>query len=311
MGAPTAETGTQRWDGLKEAIQEYRERVGNPSYEEMARRVAEERQRNGADPFAARVARSTVYEVLRPGKPRPNLGLLKEISLALGAGPELVDEWFERCTRPAPDVEVAEPEAPVETRAEEVAPIQGWQAATLILVAVGINLLGRLFTDGLDLPIYLDMVGTAIAAIALGPWRGALVGLLTNYLGHVMDPDASLMFALVNVTGALAWGYGVRRFALGRTIARFFLLNLGVAALCSLVAVPIVLSLLGDELRFGHDAIVANFQNLGYSIQASVGFGNLTTSTADKLLSGFVALVCIAFLSRKFQNALPIAQPRD
>src|SRR5690606_987196 len=95
--------------------------------------------------------------------------------------------------------------------------------SVLLLMAgcVAINFVGREFVDLLHLPLYLDMVGTAIAAMALGPWRGAAVGATTNLVGVIGSGWVSLPFMLVNVVGALAWGYGVRRWDLGRTLLRF------------------------------------------------------------------------------------------
>lgn len=112
---------------------------------------------------------------------------------------------------------------------------RGARAAVLLLVAcVAANLLGRFLVVALDLPLHLDMTGTAISAIALGPWCGALVGALTNVLGVVFSGVSSLPFGLVNITGALVWGYGVHRYRRGRSLPAFFSLNVLAALACSL-----------------------------------------------------------------------------
>ncbi len=99
------------------------------------------------------------------------------------------------------------------------------RALLLLVVCVVVNLLGRSLVELLHLPVHLDMVGTAIAALALGPWRGAAVGLATNLLGVAESGPVSVPFALVNVAGALVWGYGARRWGLGRSLPRFLGLN--------------------------------------------------------------------------------------
>lgn len=165
---------------------------------------------------------------------------------------------------------------------------------------------GRLLTDFLQLPIYLDMVGTAVAALALGPWRGVAIGVLTNYIGHLIDPNASLAFGFVSVVGALMWGYGVRR--LGSSMPRFFSLNVLTAIACSVVAVPIVLAVNGSDFRVGHDSVVGNLTTLGNGLVVAVGLGNLTTSLLDKLLGGFFALVFIVMLPAGFHVRFRLAR---
>src|SRR3954463_15346800 len=87
---------------------------------------------------------------------------------------------------------------------------------TLIPLAVAVNFVGNLAIAPLGLPIYLDTIGTFLAAVLLGPWWGALAGVLTNVLGVFPNGVTNLLFAPVNVVAALVWGYGVRRLGLGR-----------------------------------------------------------------------------------------------
>lgn len=94
-----------------------------------------------------------------------------------------------------------------------------------MLGSLGLTMLGREAVNFLELPIYLDMVGTAVAAVVLGPWRGAAVGLSTNLLGSLTAGAVSLPFAIVNVVGALIWGYGVHRWGMGRTLSAALDLN--------------------------------------------------------------------------------------
>lgn len=76
------------------------------------------------------------------------------------------------------------------------------------LLCVAINLIGGVDISSRNL-LYLDMLGTALAGIALGPWWGASVGLVTNMLLYYLLPTSPslLVFALVNVFGGLYWGY--------------------------------------------------------------------------------------------------------
>ena len=78
---------------------------------------------------------------------------------------------------------------------------------TLIPVAAALNIVGGYIAKALQLPIFLDMIGTAVVSIVLGPWWGALVGVITNVVSTFISGPISLLFAVCNVAGALVWGY--------------------------------------------------------------------------------------------------------
>jgi energy-coupling factor transport system substrate-specific component len=104
---------------------------------------------------------------------------------------------------------------------------------TLVPAAAALNVVGGYLNGVLGLPTFLDMIGTCVAAIVLGPWWGALAGALSNVVGALFYGPSNIPFALVNVVGALVWGYGVRRFGMGRTATRYFVLNVLVALAAS------------------------------------------------------------------------------
>lgn len=297
----TARSRSGHWDTLRLALQEQRARVGNPSYAEIASRIAAARERRGVDEHAARVPRSTVYDAFRPGRARINLPLVREIAEALGADDATVDAWVSACHENAADPHEVDtspvPAAPAPAQPDAAVPGRP-RTRDLVLLAVGciaVNLLGRVVVDVLHLPFYLDMVGTAVAAIVLGPWRGAGVGAATNLLAVVSSGPVSLAFAVVNVAGALVWGYGVRA-GWGRTLPRFFVLTLGAALACSVVAVPILVLGFGGSVGQGQDTITRTLVDLGTGLVPAVAASNLITSTMDKLVSGFAALVMVAAL---------------
>ena len=179
---------------------------------------------------------------------------------------------------------------------------------TIIPVCVALNIVGGYIASALRLPVYLDMIGTAISAIVLGPWWGALVGVLTNCGSALISGPTSLPFAIVNVVGALLWGYGVRSWRLGRTIPRFFLLNINVAIACTIVAAPIIVLVFGGATGNGADALTGTFLAVGQNLVASVFSSNILTSLADKIIGGFVALAIIEALPKSLTSGLDIVK---
>ena len=285
-----------RWDSVLTELNELRIRAGEPSYAEITRRLIQRRVAAGLDPHAAHISKSSVHDAFRVGRTRINMALTRELVQVLDGEPGLVDRWLTE--DPSARTSVSAMEEPETAVTAAVAPLP--HSAALMIGCLALNLLGREFVDYFAFPIYLDMVGTALAAIALGPWRGVAVGLSTNVIGAVGSGLISLPFALVNVVGALVWGYGVRRGRLGRTLPRFLMLNLLAAVACSATAVPILLATAGGQLRAGHDAITLLVQDAIGSTATAVALSNLLTSSADKLISGFVALVAVSALPASF-----------
>lgn len=179
---------------------------------------------------------------------------------------------------------------------------------TLIPVCVALNIVGGYIAQALRLPVYLDMIGTAISAIVLGPWWGALVGVLTNGGSALISGPVSIPFAIVNVVGALIWGYGVRSWKLGRTVPRFFLLNVIVALACTIVAAPIIVMVFGGATGNGADALTGTFLAVGQNLVTSVFSSNILTSLADKIIGGFVALAIIEALPKSLTGNLDIVK---
>jgi energy-coupling factor transport system substrate-specific component len=303
---PTQSPSGSEWDLLAHHLQQLRLEAGEPSYGEIARRVARRRQEAGLGEHEARVARTTVYDVFRTGRARVNLELVREIVGVLGGHDVDVDQWVAQCRHPATSPEpLATPETPMET------PTPAWSPPSLrlVLVVMGLcvvaNLVGRFLVVQLKLPIHLDMVGTATAAIALGPWYGAGVGLASNLAGASVSGPVSIPFALVNVAGALAWGYGVRRFAMGRSLPRFLGLNVVVALVCSALAVPLILWYLGS-VNHTQDFLTVTFLELTGVREAAVALANLAVSLGDKIISGFVALVACSTLPLALRRRTPL-----
>lgn len=327
-------TGTEsRWDDLVREMNRLRTAAGSPSFAQLAAAIAERRVADGMSPDAARVPRSTLHGAFQYGRSRLNMSLVREIVAALGGDDAQVDVWLARVagvSEPVPvtesntDDEIPHPPergTPVPPRAAspvEVPPGRPVPRSWPWVVALGcvaINLVGRLLVDGLKLPVYLDMVGTAIAALALGPWAGAGVGAATNVLGVVSSGWFSLAFLPVNVCGALVWGYGVRRFGLGRSVPRFFGLCLAVALACSLLAVPILVLFFGGAVSGYEISFSTTLRGMGDQLLLAVSITNLIASTCDKLISGFAAMVALSAMPSRVRRAsgvtvLPEVGPR-
>lgn len=285
------------------------------SYAEICRRVGTLRVERGVAENAAFPARSTIYDVFRAGRTRMDPHLLRDVVRALGESTDVAEEWVRRYGRlrrggepaPRPTERRAAPPAPAGTapaapRTDAALPVvdRRWRfpAAALLLACLFLNFAGMGVVELLHLPVYLDMVGTATTALVLGPWYAAAVGLVTNLCGFVVGAPGAPPYALVNIAGALVWGLGVRRFAMGRDISRYFTLNVLVAVACSLVGAPLNVLLYGGYSGHGSDSVTASFAGMGVPVIAAAFSSNILTSVIDKLLTGFIALMAFVWLYR-------------
>jgi energy-coupling factor transport system substrate-specific component len=168
--------------------------------------------------------------------------------------------------------------------------------AVLVPVMAALNIVAGTIVSTLKLPIFLDMTGTMVASVALGPWWGALTAIITNTTGSLTMGPTEIPFALCNVIGALVWGYGIRNLAMGRTFARLVVLGIIVGILTQLMAAPIVTFLFGGATGHSSDVLVATFATAGQSLLAASFLGGIASSVADKIISTFVGLAILRAL---------------
>jgi energy-coupling factor transport system substrate-specific component len=164
----------------------------------------------------------------------------------------------------------------------------------LVPLAVAINFVANWAASLVRLPIYLDTIGTFLAAVLLGPWWGVLTGLLTNVVGVVPNGVSNLLFAPVNMAAALLWGYGIRSLGLGRSDVLFFLLAVAVGVVTGVLATPIVLYLYGGATGHPSDLITAAFASFG--LERATLVSSVLSSVPDKIISAYVGLALTAAL---------------
>jgi energy-coupling factor transport system substrate-specific component len=286
-----ADQPTGRFDSVTADLRALRTAAGEPSFGELTKRVVHQRMQRGMSEWEARVGRTTVYDAFRPGRRNIDPELIGDLALALGVPDDEAAVWVKRCQalRSAPN-ESAQLAAPVDLPSPTPRVLKPRLQVAFMVGCVAINLFGRVLVNATHLPLYLDMVGTAISAIILGPWKGAAVGTVTSVAGSAASGWVSVPFAPVEIVGALIWGYGVRRFRMGTTVPRFFVLNAVVAVTCSVIAVPIIVWVDNGITGNGADQITRTMELFWHSLFVAVLSQNILTSLADKLVSGFVAL---------------------
>lgn len=183
--------------------------------------------------------------------------------------------------------------------------VSATQAVMIVALCAALNVFGGFAAKTLAIPVvYLDTIGTFVAAVVLGPWWGAASGATYNVVASLTFDPGTWPFAVVSVVVALLWGYGIRRFGLGRSAWSFFGLGIVVAVASAIAASPIVLWLYGGATGSASDAITFLFELVGLDQGLSVFLSNLVSNSADKLIAGSVGLALVRALPEAYLTGL-------
>ncbi|WIE64242.1 hypothetical protein DEI99_013515 [Curtobacterium sp. MCLR17_036] len=98
MSTREQQVGPATTEAFADRLQRLRHTAGDPSYGDIAARITARRLAAGTQEGAARIARSTVYDVFRPGRTRLNAVLVGEVVRVLGVADGDVEAW-ERAAR--------------------------------------------------------------------------------------------------------------------------------------------------------------------------------------------------------------------
>jgi len=175
----------------------------------------------------------------------------------------------------------------------------------VVPVAAALNIVGGYINGVLNLPIFLDMIGTMVTAVILGPWWGALVGAITNIVSSFISGPIGLPFAVVNVVGALVWGY-THMWGWQKKNWSFFLVNMLVGLVCTTFAVPIYVFIFGGATGHFSDVMTAAFLAMGQNLVVSVFSSNILVSLADKIIAGSVGLAIIEALPANLTEGIQL-----
>jgi energy-coupling factor transport system substrate-specific component len=177
-------------------------------------------------------------------------------------------------------------------------------ALVLIPVGIAINYVGGLLVKLLQLPLFLDAIGTVVVSIVAGPWVGALTGTLYNIIfGLTVDP-VYIPYAICNIAFALIAGFMAR----SGWFEKWYKVIL-VAVF--LVIGAVITSVPLDVLLFGGAAQGAAGIFQGYLIAIGVGIWKAVFATsivrevADKTITAFVSYFIYKALPARFLSKFP------
>lgn len=174
----------------------------------------------------------------------------------------------------------------------------------LISTCITINMVLGQVASMIKLPIFLDSIGTFIAALLGGPWIAALTGLLTNLIWGLISSPVAAAFAPVAIVIGLSAGF-LARAGMFNTWYKVVISGVIITICLTLVATPIRTYLFAGVTGSGADFIVAYIHATGEKLWQSVASTIILANLADKIITGLIAWQLVKHLPKRTKQQFP------
>lgn len=173
-------------------------------------------------------------------------------------------------------------------------------ALVFVPVGIGVNVVGGLLAGTLKLPVFLDTIGTILAAVILGPWWGALTGGLTNIIMSLQNP-MDMWFAIVNAVVGLIAGFASIKFGFQKWPV-VLVTGLVLAIVAPVIGTTIATYVYGGLTGGGIDIFVAGLMKAGASVFAAAFIPRVGSNLVDKVLAVFVVWGVVMALPKNLKG---------
>ncbi len=171
-----------------------------------------------------------------------------------------------------------------------------WYVVALFVAGcVAVNYAGKLFALNLRLPIWLDALGTVLAAYVLGPVCGAMVGVTVNLIYAAMHSWDYVIYAcvsaMVGVTVGLCAKKGYLKSLFGALSVSFL-----VTVLSVLISVPLNYRFFGGYTHnIWGDGVINAMKKIGFNNLISCCMGEFYLDFLDKVVTVLILYLLIKF----------------
>lgn len=175
---------------------------------------------------------------------------------------------------------------------------KNYEISLFIIGCILINYIGRVLTDLLVLPFWLDSVGTVFAAYMLGPLCGAVVGATGNIL-YGLQVRTVLFYGLVNIMVGVTVGQCARKGFLQNTFGMLSTAFL-VAVFSTAISTPLNMFLAeGSTGNIWGDGVAELLQELGCNKTLSHIVGEFYLDFLDKLIAMLLLFLAVHLFRKK------------
>ena len=160
----------------------------------------------------------------------------------------------------------------------------------------------------LNLPVFLDTIGTILAALLMGPWMGMITGLGANLVWGMFSGFPAEVFAPGSMVLGLSAGYlGCR--GLFRSLPRVLVSGILVSIVATLVAAPFRTYFFDGVPGSGTDFLAAYLGAVGQRMLRSAAWAVVGTNLIDKVLSCVIAWGIVKAVPKRLRAYFPDVCP--
>ena len=171
-------------------------------------------------------------------------------------------------------------------------------ALLLIPVAVAINVVGAQITNITKLPVYIDIIGTILAACIAGPMVGITTAALSTLVNAVFRPQA-LPFIVTGVAIAFLVAM-LSKAGMFRSVWKTAISGILINLVSVLISTPIQIFVFGGFTGSGTSIVSAGLVATGRSLLSSLLSVGIVFGMVDKISSSLIAYCIIRNMSERF-----------
>lgn len=161
-------------------------------------------------------------------------------------------------------------------------------ALTFIPLAIAINVGIGAIVKILNLPIYMDSIGTIIATLLLGWKRGAIVGVLGFVITSIFINPFAIYFIGTQVIIALVLDFLAKR-AWFSNVWKVALSGIGLGIITAIVSAPVIILVFQGATGNGAALVTSFFAQMGNQIVNSVFLSGFSIEPIDKAIQCLIA----------------------
>ncbi|MEG2289280.1 MAG: ECF transporter S component [Clostridium sp.] len=166
-------------------------------------------------------------------------------------------------------------------------------------LAIALNVVLGIITSSLKLPFYLDTIGTVFIAIYFGPWYGAAVGGLSNFLASILTNPQAIPFMLVSIVIGLVVGFVFRKIKF--TFVSSLIIGIILSIVAPLIGTPIGVYVYGGLTGTVSDIAVVWIKQSGASIFTASFIPKVFNNLLDKIGTCMILYFVISALPAAFK----------
>lgn len=175
--------------------------------------------------------------------------------------------------------------------------------AIMIPLGVAINYIGGQIATALSLPIYLDSIGTVVVAAIMGPWVGAISGLLYNIISSMISGNMlASLFGICNIGSGLIVGF-MARYGKFKTIPHVIIATVLVALWNAMTGAPIAMVVYGGvDGNAGTNILIAASQAFGADLGSAAFLARVPINLIDKGIACLISWITLSKLPENMKN---------